>query len=103
MANSSKQKLCLVVQRYGEEICGGAELLCFQFVQHFKKYYDIDIITTTAIDDTTWDNYYPEGTTVDENTKIIRFSVDTQRLWNRENNLTNLIKDKKHSYEEEIC
>lgn len=103
MANSSKQKLCLVVQRYGEEICGGAELLCFQFVQHLKKYYDIDIITTTAIDDTTWDNYYPEGTTVDENTKIIRFSVDTQRLWNRENNLTNLIKDKKHSYEEEIA
>ncbi len=39
-------KLCFVVQRYGLEVNGGAELLCRLFAERMKKFYDVDVLTT---------------------------------------------------------
>ena len=44
-----KRKLAFVVQRYGLEVNGGAELLSRQLVEHLQQQYDIEVLTTKAI------------------------------------------------------
>ncbi|RQD92772.1 glycosyltransferase family 1 protein, partial [Methanosalsum natronophilum] len=53
--------LCLIVQRYGLEVNGGAELLCRQVAEHLVQYADVDVVTTCAIDYVTWKNEYTTG------------------------------------------
>lgn len=72
-------KLAFVVQRYGIEVNGGAEMLCRHIAEHLIKYFDIDIITTCAIDYITWKNEYPEGISMVENVWVYRFQVDYPR------------------------
>ena len=45
-----KKKICCVVQRYGIEVNGGAELHCRQISERLVPYYDVDVLTTKAID-----------------------------------------------------
>ena len=92
-------RIGLVIQRYGQEICGGAEQLCRIFAEKLSQKYEIHIITTTAIDDSTWENYYLSGVTKDKKITIHRFSVDMNRIVTDERNL---IQDDKHTYEQEI-
>ena len=56
-------KVAFVVQRYGLEVNGGAELLCRQVAERMAKYWDVEILTTCAIDYMTWQNEYPPGPT----------------------------------------
>ena len=52
-------KICFVVQRYGLEVNGGAELHCRQLAEHMLPFYpNIDVITTKAIEYQTWKNEY---------------------------------------------
>jgi len=69
-------KLAFVVQRYGLEVNGGAELLCRQIAEHLSKFFKIEIITTCAIDYVTWKNEYPEGISQVNNVTVHRFPVD---------------------------
>lgn len=96
------EKVALVVHRYGKEICGGAEYLAYLFANRLKNIYKIDVITSTAVDDSTWNNYYREGVSVEDDVTIYRFNVQTSRLWEREKALPSLLADKQHSYFEEI-
>lgn len=73
------KKIGFVVQRYGLEVNGGAELHCRQLVEKLQGYYDVEVLTTRALDYVTWADYYPEG--IDEVNGIVvrRFSVDHER------------------------
>lgn len=58
-----EKRICLVVQRYGLEVNGGAELQCRQFAEQLtSRYREVHVVTTKAIDYMTWENEY----TVDE-------------------------------------
>ena len=48
------KKLALVVQRYGLEVNGGAELLMRQMAEHLNGKYDVEVLTTKAVDYLTW-------------------------------------------------
>lgn len=72
-------KIAFVVQRYGLEVNGGAELLCRQVAEHLSEYFDIEIITTCAIDYITWKNEYPPGKGTLNGLTIWRFPVDSPR------------------------
>ena len=95
-------KLAFVVQRYGLEVNGGAELLCRQIAEHLSKKNTIEIITTCAIDYVTWKNEYPDGTSVLNNVTVHRFPVDYPRDNQKFNKFSEKIFHKQHSTDDEI-
>lgn len=73
------KKIAFVVQRYGLEVNGGAELHCRQFAERMAKYYEVDAITTKAIDYVTWQDEYTADEEVINGVKVKRFSVTEPR------------------------
>jgi glycosyltransferase involved in cell wall biosynthesis len=51
-------KLAFVVQRYGLEINGGAELHCRWVAEHLKRHAQVEVLTTKAADYITWKDFY---------------------------------------------
>ena len=69
------KKLGFVVMRYGLEVNGGAEFHCRQWAEKLSRYYDIEILTTQALDYMVWDDYYPVGDCRVNGIKVKRFPV----------------------------
>jgi glycosyltransferase involved in cell wall biosynthesis len=72
-------KVAIVVQRCYESVVGGSESHAWQYANLLKKYYDIDILTTTAIDIKNWDNILNEGNEFKDGICIRRFNVTQGR------------------------
>ena len=72
-------KIAFVVQRCGDKVLGGAEALTLQVGRKLSEKIDVEILTTRAIDASTWKDHYPEGIENIGNLKIRRFSVDHNR------------------------
>ena len=73
------KKIAFVVQRYGLEVNGGAELLARLLAERMVPYYDVEVLTTCAVDYTTWENHYLEGESEINDVKVVRFPVDFPR------------------------
>jgi len=95
-------KIAFVVQRYGIEINGGAELHCRWVVEHMKKYCEVEVLTTRAFDYITWKNHYPKGKEVINNIPVRRFSVTRTRNPERFGRLQNYILENEHREEDEL-
>ena len=54
-------KLAIVVQRYGADINGGAELHARYVAEHLATYAEVRVLTTCARDYLTWRNELPAG------------------------------------------
>lgn len=74
-----KDRIALVVQRYGLEVNGGAEYHCRILAEHLSERYEVDILTSCARDYMPWDNYYDEGHTVLNEVNVYRFPVEKVR------------------------
>lgn len=74
-----KKKIAIVNQRYGAEVNGGSEYYTKKLAEHLLPYYDIEVLTTTALDYDTWAPYYPEGEQVVDGVFVRRFPVEKQR------------------------
>ena len=74
-----RKKICFVVQRYGIEVNGGAELLCRQFAEKMAAKHEVTVYTTKAIDYVTWKNEYPVEEEMLNGVKVCRFGVDMTR------------------------
>lgn len=76
-----KPRVCFVVQRYGLEVNGGAELHCRQLAEHLLPFCDVDVATTKAISYMTWEDEYTEDEEMINGVKVIRFGVkDVRRM-----------------------
>jgi glycosyltransferase involved in cell wall biosynthesis len=76
---SSRPRLAFVVQRYGLEVTGGSEFLCRWVAEHLSRYFDLEVLTTCAMDYNLWTNVYPEGETLLNGVKVRRFPVEAER------------------------
>lgn len=72
-------RIAFVVQRYGEEVNGGAELLCRRVAERLHKYFEVEVLTTCALDYLTWENSFPAATTTVNGITVHRFSTDAPR------------------------
>jgi glycosyltransferase involved in cell wall biosynthesis len=72
-------KLAVVVQRYGAQINGGAELHARYIVELLARQHQVDVLTTCARDYVTWRDEYPEGTEAVRGVKVRRFRVSRER------------------------
>ena len=70
-----KKKIAFAIHRYGKEVNGGAELHCRVLAQHLRAIYDVEILTSCALDVNPWDNYYKEGTETIDDIVVRRFEV----------------------------
>jgi glycosyltransferase involved in cell wall biosynthesis len=75
----SIRRLAFVVQRCGNEVVGGAESLCLQVAERLRAAYNVEILTTCALDYRTWRNEYPEGHADVRGVHVHRFPVDRPR------------------------
>jgi glycosyltransferase involved in cell wall biosynthesis len=66
-------RLAFVVQRYGVEVGGGAELHCRWVAEHLAKYHAVEVLTTCAHDYITWANHYRPGITEVHGLPVRRF------------------------------
>lgn len=74
-------KLAFVVPRYGDEVIGGAETGARQLAEHLVSIlgWEVEILTTTALEAATWAPHYPAGTTIRNDVTVRRFPVDSGR------------------------
>ena len=72
-------KLAVVVQRYGADINGGAELHARYVAEHLAQHADVAVLTTCARDYVTWRDDYPPGTELVNGVPVRRFRVDHAR------------------------
>jgi glycosyltransferase involved in cell wall biosynthesis len=68
-------RLAVVVQRYGAEVVGGAELHARWVAQRLAARHEVEVLTTCAVDYLTWKNVYPEGPTEVAGVRVRRFPV----------------------------
>lgn len=73
------KKIAFVCQRYGLEVNGGAELHCRQLAERLNEYYDVEVLTTCAIDYITWENEYQPGEEMINEVLVRRFPADFPR------------------------
>ncbi len=87
-------RLAILVQRYGMDVNGGAEVLCREWASHLAARADIEsvtVLTTCARDHETWANHYPAGTEVLDGVTVERFPVLFERLTALQNRLSALV------------
>ena len=86
-------KVAIVVQRCHESIVGGSESLAWHYATLLSEVYQVDILTTTALDILHWSNTLPEGVEMREGVAINRFPVTIGRLPYWSNFLRKLFRD----------
>lgn len=73
------KKIAFVVQRYGLDVNGGAELHCRQLAEKLTDSYQVEVITTKAVDYVTWENVYSCDQEEINGVTVRRFAVSFPR------------------------
>lgn len=94
-------KVAFVVQRYGLEINGGAELHCRWVAEHLNKHWDVEVLTTKAFDYLTWKDHYPRDKEVINGIPVKRFPVLRTRNTERFGRIQNHILGSEHTEQDE--
>jgi len=96
-------KIAFVVQRYGLEINGGAELHCRWVAEHMARHWDVEVLTTRAHDYITWADHYPAGEETVNGITVRRFPVPRPRSPERFGRLQNFILEHEHAERDELA
>ena len=72
-------KVAIVVQRYGQEINGGAELHARYIAEHLARHGEVEVLTTCASDYVTWRNELAPGVETVNGIPVRRFRVKHER------------------------
>jgi glycosyltransferase involved in cell wall biosynthesis len=69
----------MVVQRYGEDVNGGAEYHCRLVAEHMARHHRVEVITSCAKDYITWRNELPPELSFVNGVPVRRFKVKRPR------------------------
>jgi glycosyltransferase involved in cell wall biosynthesis len=94
-------KLAFVIQRYGLEVNGGAELHCRWLAERLAERHQVEVFATRALDYLEWKNHYAEGTEVVNGIPVHRHTVKRTRNARAFASLSNLCFHDAHTREEE--
>jgi len=72
-------KVGVVVQRYGTDVGGGAELHARYVAEHLARHAEVRVLTTCARDYVTWRNEFPAGVDTVNGVAIERIPVVRER------------------------
>jgi glycosyltransferase involved in cell wall biosynthesis len=95
-------RIAVVVQRYGADISGGAELHARYIAEHLARHADVDVLTTCARDYVTWQNELPAGPDQINGIRVRRFPVAHPRNTREFGRLSELVFDRPHSVADEL-
>jgi glycosyltransferase involved in cell wall biosynthesis len=95
-------KLAVVVQRYGTQINGGAELHARYIAEHLAKHAQVEVLTTCATDYVTWRNELTPGTEEVNGVQIRRFRVKHERDPKVFGKRSDRVFDERHSIGDEL-
>lgn len=73
------KKIAFVNQRYGLEVNGGSEYYTREIAEHLKDDYEIEVLTTKAVDYVTWKNEYSADVEIINGITVRRFPVVQER------------------------
>ncbi|MDQ3945512.1 MAG: glycosyltransferase family 4 protein, partial [Actinomycetota bacterium] len=72
--------LLYVLQRYGHDVAGGAERHCREFATRLAAHgHHVEVLTSCAVNHSTWDNAYPEGDSDVDGVLVHRLAVARRR------------------------
>ena len=95
-------KLAVVVQRYGADISGGAELHARYVAEHLSRHVEVEVLTTCATDYISWRNELAAGTDVVNGVTVLRFPVRRERNPVDFGRRSNLVFERRHSIRDEL-
>ena len=67
------RRIALVVQRYGDEVNGGAEALARMLAERLTARFDVEVLTSCALDYSTWAMHYAPGLSELRGVRVLRF------------------------------
>jgi len=82
MSDAAPPRVALVVQRYGDEVVGGAESLARRLAERMVSDlgWSVTVFSTCARDYQTWRNEYPPGRTELRGVEVLRFPTLFPRI-----------------------
>ena len=95
-------KLAIVVQRYGLEINGGAELHARYIAERLARHADVEVLTTCALDYITWRNEYEPGAESINGLPVRRFPVVRERDTREFGLRSEQVFHRRHSFADEL-
>jgi glycosyltransferase involved in cell wall biosynthesis len=96
-------KIAVVVQRYGADINGGAELHARYVAEHLARHVSVEVITTRARDYVTWRNELPDGVEQVRGVPVRRFPVSRERSPDDFGRHSVRVFDHRHSIADELA
>jgi len=98
----AKNKIGIIVQRYGIEINGGAEYHARLIAEQLSPHFEVDVFSSTAKDYITWAHHYPAGTDVINGIPVHRFPVRSPRDPKRFGEIQEVIFQEEHAFADEL-
>lgn len=68
------KSIAIVVQRYGDEINGGAEVLARMLAERLSFTFDVQVLTSCALNYSDWAMFYAPGTSEARGVHVLRFA-----------------------------
>ena len=96
-------KLSLVVQRYGADINGGAELHARYIAERLSRHAEVEVLTTCARDYITWKNELPPGEEQINGVRVRRFPVSHPRDPREFGQRSQAVFERAHSVADELA
>lgn len=96
-------KIAVVVQRYGADINGGAELHARYIAERLSRHASVEVVTTCARDYVTWRNELSPGVETVNGVPVRRFPVHRERSPDDFGRHSRRVFDEPHSINDEVA